>query len=580
MARISVSNAEWRINNSYEDNSDYDVLCRSFPEIVARVLVNRGIGVQNVDEFMYPKLSRHLLTPFALEDMEKASLRFAKAITDNEKIFIFGDYDVDGATSASVLSLFLRYFGIEPEVKIPERDEGYGPNADMMAMIKKQGYSLVFTVDCGTTAFEMINNAAKEKLDVIIVDHHQLAPVIPDVYAFVNPKRKDEKNNPYYNMAAVGVVFLLIVAVNAKLREQGFYKKQIKEPDIRNLLELVALGTICDMVCLRGINRTLVKTGLSYFGCNTGLKALSNSKNLVKGTVRAYHMGFILGPRINAAGRVGSSSLGFKLLNSKSEDEALIIANKLESLNGMRREIEAAVMKEASGVIECSLKPDDHVIIVGSKNWHQGVIGIVAGKLRERYGLTTLVLSYSEDGLAKGSGRSNDSIDLGYAVTKAVELGILEKGGGHMKAAGFSIREEKIHDFKVFLENMINEKSEAVPKTLDIDAVIDAGGIDCGLADALNLLEPYGEGNPEPLFMLKDVILSHYVIFKENMMVATLKSFGGRKVIAKLFRQSNCNLFDCLCRAKNSVIDVVGYVKISEHRDKKDIDFILVDAKI
>ena len=578
MDKISVNNAEWRVNDLYDGSSDYKILCQSFPEIVARVLVNRGIGVGNVDEFMYPKLSRHLLTPFALEDMEKAALRLAKAITDKEKVFIFGDYDVDGATSASVLSLFLRYFGIETEVKIPERDEGYGPNADMMSTIKKRGYGLVFTVDCGTTAFEMIDNAAKEKLDVIIVDHHQLAPVIPNVYAFVNPKRKDEENNPYYNMAAVGVVFLLIVAVNAKLREQGIYKNEIKEPDIRNLLELVALGTICDMVCLRGINRTLVKTGLSYFGYNAGLRALS--KNLVKGSVRAYHMGFILGPRINAAGRVGSSSLGFKLLNSENETEASNIVDELESLNALRREIEAAVMKEAVNAIESSLKPNDNVIIVGSKNWHQGVIGIVAGKLRERYGLTTLVLSYSDDGIAKGSGRSNDSIDLGYAVTKAVEMGILEKGGGHMKAAGFSIREDKINDFKIFLENMIKEKSEVVPKVLDVDAIIDVKGIDCNLAEALNLLEPYGEGNPEPLFMLKDVILSHYRIFKENMMIVTLKSLGGRNVIAKLFRQSNCNLFDRLSVAKNSRMDVVGYVKISEYRDKKGVDFILVDAKI
>ena len=578
MGRISVNNAEWRINDAYDGNSDYEALRQNFPEIIARVLVNRGIGPHNVEEFMYPKLSRHLLTPFALEDMEKAALRFAKAITDGEKVFIFGDYDVDGATSASVISLFLRYFGIKAEVKIPERDEGYGPNADMMATIKKQGYGLVFTVDCGTTAFEMITNAAKENLDVIIVDHHQLAPVVPDVYAFVNPKRKGEEDNPYYNMAAVGVVFLLIVAVNAKLREQGFYKKRIKEPDIRSLLELVALGTICDMVCLRGINRTLVKNGLSYFGCNAGLRALS--KNLVKGPVRAYHMGFILGPRINAAGRVGSSSLGFKLLNSENEAEALNIVNELENLNVMRREIEAAVMKEATGVIEASLKPDDHVIVVGSKNWHQGVIGIVAGKLRERYGITTLVLSYSEDGIAKGSGRSNDSIDLGYAVTKAVELGILEKGGGHMKAAGFSIREEKIHDFKVFLESMIKEKGEIAPKVLTIDAVIDPGRIDRDLADTLNLLEPYGEGNPEPLFMLKDVVLSRHRIFKESMMIVTLKSLGGRTVIAKLFRQSNTNLFDRLRTAENSLMDVVGYLKISEYREKRDVDFILVDAKI
>ena len=578
MDKISVNNAEWLINNSYDGNADYDVLCRDFPEIVARVLVNRGIGPSDVDEFMHPKLSRHLLTPFALQDMEKAALRFAKAITDGEKVFIFGDYDVDGATSASVLSLFLRYFGIRSEVKIPERDEGYGPNADMMATIKKQGYGLVFTVDCGTTAFEMIANAAKENLDVIIVDHHQLAPVVPDVYAFVNPKRKDGENNPYYNMAAVGVVFMLIVAVNAKLREQGFYKERIKEPDIRYLLELVALGTICDMVCLRGINRTLVKIGLSYFGSNAGLRALS--KNLVKGDVRAYHMGFILGPRINAAGRVGSSSLGFKLLNSETEDEALNIVIELENLNAMRREIEAAVMKEAVGVIESSFNPDDNVIIVGSKNWHQGVIGIVAGKLRERYGKTTLVLSYSDDGLAKGSGRSNDSLDLGYAVTKAVELGILEKGGGHMKAAGFSIREEKISDFKVFLENMVKEKGEAAPKVLSIDAVIDPGCIDCDLADTLNLLEPYGEGNPEPLFMMPNVVLSYYRTYKENMMIATLKSMGGRKVVAKLFRQSNANLFDRLLGAKNALLDVVGYLKISEYHDRKDVDFILVDARI
>ncbi|OPZ78597.1 MAG: Single-stranded-DNA-specific exonuclease RecJ [Alphaproteobacteria bacterium ADurb.Bin438] len=578
MNKMSLNLSSWEMNN-LEEYDDYEDLTKKLPEIVVRVLLSRGITKESLDEFLNPRLSRHLPSPFNLKDMEKGALRLAKAISDKEKIFIFGDYDVDGATSSGVLGLFLRYFGIDYEVKIPERDEGYGPNTEMLPEIKDKGYSLVFTVDCGTTSFEMLDKSKELGLDVIIADHHQVAPTFPQSYAFINPKRLDEPaNNPYYNMAAVGVVFLLVIATNTKLREMGFYNENLKEPDVRHLLELVALGTICDMVSLTGINRTLVKHGLNYFGSNIGLKELS--KNLIKNEIRSYHMGFILGPRINAAGRVGVSSLGFRLLNSKTEEEASKIVEELESLNSLRRDIEAEVLEEAVKEIEKTIKPEDKVILVGSKNWHQGVIGIVAGKLRERYGLTTLVMSYGDDGIAKGSGRANESIDLGFAITKASEIGIVEKGGGHLKAAGFSVAFEKIPELKAFLEEIISKDEVEIQKTIGIDAVLDISAVNVELADALSALEPYGEGNSEPLFLIKQVVLHYFNIYKESLMVASLKDMAGNRINAKLFKQSNYNLFEELQKMKGSLIDVVGYVKASEYKGKRNVEFMLVDVKI
>jgi single-stranded-DNA-specific exonuclease len=564
--------------NEVEPSEYYEDLTKKLPEIVVRVLLSRGITKESLDEFLHPKLSKHLPSPFNMDDMEKGALRLAEAIKNKEKVFIFGDYDVDGATSSAVLALFLRSFGIEYDVKIPERDEGYGPNKDMLEDIKKDGYSLIFTVDCGTTSFEMLDMAKKHNLDVIIADHHQLSDKMPDCHAFINPKRKqNNEDNPYYNMAAVGVVFLLTVATNSKLRDMGFYNENNKEPDLRYLLELVALGTICDMVSLTGINRNLVRHGLKYFGSNVGLKELS--KKLIKGKIKSYHMGFMLGPRINAAGRVGKSSLGFRLLNSKTKEEASEIVAELENLNILRREIEAKVLEQAVEKIEKTITSEDKVIIVGDERWHQGVIGIVAGKLRERYGLTTLVLALGEDGIAKGSGRANDAIDLGLSITKACEKGIVQKGGGHTKAAGFSVEIGKIDELKTFLEDIVSNEDVVPEKRIKIDAVLDVKAVNLKLADALSALEPYGEGNHEPLFLIKQVMISYFNIYKDSLMIISLKNIGGGRVNAKLFKQSNYNLFEKVRGMKGSLVDVVGYVKTSVYKGKKSVEFMLVDVK-
>ena len=411
----------------------------ALPLAVARIVAARGILPDDVPNFINPKLQNLMPDPFCLKDMEKAAQRIAEAIVQKQKIAIIGDYDVDGATSSSVLRLFLESVGVEPIIHIPERDEGYGPSKQAFDEFAALGAELVITADCGTTAFEPFEYAKSLNIPVIVLDHHEAEVKLPDVYAVVNPKRLDESNDyPYLKyMAAVGVVFCAIVAINRELRKQNFFADN-QEPNLMQWLDLVALGTVCDVVPLLGLNRAFVRQGLRIMSLrsNTGLRALID-KSGISEAPNAFHLGYVLGPRINACGRVGEASLGNK---------PGMLAEKLNEFNAQRKEIEAYVLLSAIEMLEGALQ-EYPIAFVAGKDWHQGVVGIVAGKLKERYNVPAFVMSIEEDEV-KGSARSIPGVDLGALIMAAKEKGILTKGGGHMMAAGFSLEEGKLEDFR------------------------------------------------------------------------------------------------------------------------------------
>ena len=452
----------------------------ALPLPVARIIASRGIPVDDVANFINPKLQNLMPDPFCMKDMEKAAKRIAEAIVKKQKVAIIGDYDVDGATSSSVLRLYLESVGIEPEIHIPERDEGYGPSRQAFDEFAAFGAELVITVDCGTTAFDVFDYAGSLNIPVIVLDHHEAEVRLPEVYAVVNPKRLDESDDyPYLKyMAAVGVVFCTIVA----------------------------LGTVCDVVPLLGLNRAFVRQGLRIMSLrsNTGLRALID-KSGISEAPSAFHLGYVLGPRINACGRVGEASLGNKLLCSRDDFQAGQLADKLNEFNAQRKEIEAYVLLSAIEMLEGT--PQEYPIaFAAGKDWHQGVVGIVAGKLKERYNVPAFVMSIESDEV-KGSARSVPGVDLGALIIAAKEKGLLTKGGGHTMAAGFSLPEDKIEAFRRFAGEYVRQKlgEEDVAPVIEVDSALDLLGANTDFAAALELLEPFGAGNAEPKIVLEHV---------------------------------------------------------------------------
>ncbi|PKQ02142.1 MAG: single-stranded-DNA-specific exonuclease RecJ, partial [Alphaproteobacteria bacterium HGW-Alphaproteobacteria-12] len=405
------------------------------PEIVARVLAGRGVAPEDCAAYLAPSLRSLMPDPRELTDMEKAATRVAAAIMSGEKVAVFGDYDVDGATSSALLYRFFKAAGSELRIYIPDRiREGYGPNAPALKRLKDEGVNLVITVDCGTMAHKALGLAADYGLPSIVVDHHQAEPALPPAFALVNPNRMDDTSG-LGQLAAVGVSFLFIVALNRALREAGWYAGR-EEPDLMQWLDLVALGTVCDVVPLTGLNRAFVAQGLRVMQrrLNAGLAALADTARM-NGTPAPYHCGFLLGPRVNAGGRVGRADLGARLLTTEDAIEARAIAEELNVMNSERQAIEAQVLEEAilqvderlSSARANALPP---LIVAAGKGWHPGVIGIVASRLKDRYERPSLVIAFDRNGEGKGSGRSLTGVDLGRAVTAALEAGLLVNGGG------------------------------------------------------------------------------------------------------------------------------------------------------
>ena len=551
------------------------------PLFLAKILCLRGIGVAEADDFIHPKLQNLMPDPYVLKDMRKAAEKIAEVIIKGGKIAIIGDYDVDGATSTSELTRFFRFNGIDTLIHIPSREEGYGPSDLAFAEFKSAGADLVITIDCGTTAFEVLDRAAERGFEIIVIDHHEAETRLPKVYAVVNPKRLDEDNTFGYlqYMSAVGVGFMTLVAVNRVLRDKGFYKNR-QEPDLLSLLDLVALGTVCDVVPLLGLNRAYVKQGLKVMAKmqNIGLKHLMKVLNLNEAPT-AYHLGFMIGPRINACGRVGDASLGSKLLCSENDLEAQMLAEKFNQFNIERKEIENYVLLSAIEQLE-GKEQEYPMAFVWGKDWHQGVIGIVAGKLKERYNVPSFVLSVEEDEV-KGSARSIAEIDLGALIIAAKEKNLISGGGGHTMAAGFSLHEEQIPEFRKFVGKYILERlgAEKVVPMLNIDCVLNLNAINDDFAQKLSLLEPYGTGNSEPLIMLKDIQINWPQIVGNGHVKCQLVSNSGYKLSAIAFRVVDNEIGNTLLNSRGEKYDIVGKLKSDSWQGRTRIQFIIEDIK-
>lgn len=564
------------------DERNAELIAQRFalPLPVARIIASRGIPVDDVANFINPKLQNLMPDPFCMKDMEKAAKRIAEAIVKKQKVAIIGDYDVDGATSSSVLRLYLESVGIEPEIHIPERDEGYGPSRQAFDEFAAFGAELVITVDCGTTAFDVFDYAGSLNIPVIVLDHHEAEVRLPEVYAVVNPKRLDESDDyPYLKyMAAVGVVFCTIVAVNRELRKQGFFAGR-EEPNLLQWLDLVALGTVCDVVPLLGLNRAFVRQGLRIMSLrsNTGLRALID-KSGISEAPSAFHLGYVLGPRINACGRVGEASLGNKLLCSRDDFQAGQLADKLNEFNAQRKEIEAYVLLSAIEMLEGT--PQEYPIaFAAGKDWHQGVVGIVAGKLKERYNVPAFVMSIEPDEV-KGSARSVPGVDLGALIIAAKEKGLLTKGGGHTMAAGFSLPEDKIEAFRRFAGEYVRQKlgEEDVAPVIEVDSALDLLGANTDFAAALELLEPFGAGNAEPKIVLEHVRVVKPGIVGAGHVRCFLTSGNGGSLKAMAFKIADTELGKTLLNSQGAAFDIAGVLRRDNWQGRNSVQFIIDDA--
>ena len=545
-------------------------------ELLAGVLAGRGVTADTATQFLNPTLRDYLPDPFHLLDMDKAVARLVQAVGKHEKIAVFGDYDVDGATSTAILMQYFSALGIALEPYIPDRmKEGYGPTDTAFETLIKRGATLIITVDCGTLAHGPIALAQGKGIDVIVLDHHLSSGALPVACAIVNPNRVDETSE-HRNLAAVGVTFLTIVALNKRLRETGFFAQQ-KEPNLLALLDLVALGTVCDVMPLTGLNRAFVAQGLKVMAGrgSLGLSVLADVARLDE-QPNVYHLGFLLGPRINAGGRVGKSSLGVELLTSGDDTHARGIAAVLDTHNSERQAIEAGVSEQAFAMAQAQANMP--VIMVAGEGWHQGVIGIVAGRLKEKYSRPAIVVAL-ENGMGKASSRSVAGADMGAAVHAAIAQGIIEYGGGHAMAAGFSLKAEAVPDMHAFLiarmEAAVSAYNEA--RVQKYDGLLSVGGASLATLEEIAAAGPYGLGNPNPRFVLADAQVQHRSVMKEKHLKLILgDASGAGRLEAVAFNAVGTDLGAWLMTERS--LHLLGELKRNSWQGRESAQFLSADA--
>jgi single-stranded-DNA-specific exonuclease len=550
------------------------------PELVGRLLAARGANAATLSHYLDPSL-RHLLPdPASLQDMERAAERFARAIRVSEPIAIFGDYDVDGAASVALIQRFLRAHGQTAATYIPDRlTEGYGPTPASLAGLAEEGASLIITVDCGTAAGAAIDAANARGADIIVVDHHQADEELPPAFAVLNPNRQDDLSGQGH-LAAAGVVFLFLVATARAFRRDGFYGSGA-EPDLLGLLDLVALATVCDVVPLKGVNRALVAKGLKVLRLrhNTGLRALADVAR-IDAAPTCCTLGFIFGPRINAGGRVGASALGAKLLASDDESEARAIAAKLEALNAERKVIEERMLAEAFSLAERALDLGRPLIWLGADGWHKGLIGLVAGRVAERFNLPTFVTAWDPDGQGTGSARSIAAVDLGRAVRDAVHEGLLTKGGGHAMAAGFKLDRRREGDVLAFLgERLAGVVAAATAsRPLAIDGSLSSGAANMELLELLERAGPYGSGHPEPRFAFPAHRVFRVRTINEEHVRCALAAANGARIEAAAFRVGDTPLSKLLLKSDGLPMHIAGHLRRDNWNGRDGVELIIEDA--
>lgn len=553
-------------------------LLREISPVLARLLALRGVGIAQAADYLAPKLKNLLPDPFVLKDMEQAVLRVAAALEAGERIAVFGDYDVDGSTSAALLSDFLLALGAGPRIYIPDRmTEGYGPSPAAMRVLEAEGAKLVITVDCGSAAIAALEEAKVLGLDVVVLDHHRVEQRPPAV-AHVNPNQPDDVSGLGY-LCAAGVTFLFLVGLNRHLRQTGFYEARgMSEPDLRLFMDLVGLATVCDVVPLKEVNRAFVRFGLGQLSTlsRPGLEALAGVAK-ARGPFTPYHLGFVFGPRINAGGRVGRSSLGVDLLTARDAAKAGEFAELLDLHNKERQAIEKKILDQATAMAESQANAP--FILVAGDGWHPGVVGIVAGRLKERFAKPAFVAGF-EGGMGRGSARSIPGIDVGAIIRAAAEAKVIEYGGGHAMAAGFSLMAGQLDGFSRFIADSFSGAGPALVAATDLhlDAISSPAGANLALAAEIAAAGPFGAGNPEPLLLLPDVRVAFADIVGGAHVKLRLAGGDGSLLDAIAFRAVGTPLGEGLLAARGKPIHAAGRLRQDDWNGRTRVQLEIEDA--
>lgn len=574
----SCRGLRWQARCQDEDSVIELEQVKSLDNLTARLLAGRGITAEHTDEFLDPSLRGSMPDPSTLQDMDKAAVLIMNAVQAKQKITVFADYDVDGGSSAAQLIKWGRAFDVEIGLYVPDRvKEGYGPSIEAFKQLKSEGNELVITVDCGAAAQSALEAAKDLDLPIVVIDHHLMHGDLPPCAALVNPNRDDDTSG-LGHLAAAGVTFMVLVALNREARKRGV----AQVPNLLDLLGLTALGTLCDVVSLTGLNRALVSQGLKVLsqGGNVGVGALAD----VAGTnapYTTYHCGFILGPRINAGGRIGKAEMGAELLSTENAQLAYAHAAELDRVNAARKVLQDQMVNEA---LEEAFKlpEEDSIVIVNMEGWHPGVIGIVAGRLKDRFDKPAIVIGVNEQGIGKGSGRSMSGVNLGAAITKAKEAGLLISGGGHAMAGGLTINADRIDDLSKFLnEHLREEVAEARNNlSLKIDALIAPGAANQALIDRIADVGPYGAGNPQPLFAFSDLRIAYAERVRGGHVRCAFEDGIGGRISGICFRADETGLDEILLDPNAPRVHVAGRLKADNWQGRSRIDLQLVDLAV
>ena len=581
MNSVSVTGKNWILKKFDQEKILFLKDNFLLDEITAKLLVLRNIQNKDINNFLNPSIKNFLPNPNSLIDMEKSSIRTFEAIDKKEKIGVFGDYDVDGATSAAVLGKYFNKLNIDYEIYIPDRKtEGYGPSIKGFDELIDKGVNIIFTVDCGTLSFEAIDYAKSKNIDVIVLDHHQSEINLPKAFSVVNPNRLDDKSNLQY-LCAAGVTFMFLISINRQLRSVDWFKKNsLEEPNLLNFLDLVSLGTICDVVPLIGLNRAIVKQGLKILKLkkNLGIKTLLDICK-VETSPSIYHLGYILGPRINAGGRVGKCSHGANLLLNSNPKEVYKLATELDQYNKERKMLENDLLDKILTKIETQL--NDPIIILKGENWHEGVIGIVAARLKDKFNKPTIIISINGK-IGKASARSIAGFDIGSAIIAATQKKILIKGGGHKMAGGFSINVSKIENFREFIfnrfQNTVNNLN--FQKPLYLDCKIAPSAINLEFYNKINILSPFGSGNPEPKFVIEDLKSINSKVVGEKHIKSILIGPEGSSLKTIAFNATNSEMGEYLLKKSNNKFNIAGKLSLNEWKGQKNVEFIIDDISV
>ena len=554
---------------------------QGIPDLIARVMAGRGVGVEEATAFLDPTIRGLMPDPYTMTDCEEAAQRLLQAVKAGESVAIFGDYDVDGAASSALLFRLLNHFGVPATIYIPDRIfEGYGPNPTAINQLIDNGARLIVTVDCGSTSFEALEAARVRGVDVVVIDHHQVGAALPPCHALVNPNREDDLSGQGH-LCAAGVVFLVLVATLRLLREAG--DRRVNAIDLLAWLDIVALATVCDVVPLKGLNRAYVVKGLiaARHQGNAGLSALFRKAGL-GGPITPHHFGFMIGPRINAGGRIGDAALGSRLLTLENNTEAEAIAERLDDLNKERQAMEVAMLQEAEAEALAEYGNGDgaSVIVTARENWHPGIVGLIASRLKDKFRRPAFAIAFNSSGMGTGSGRSITGFDMGRMVRAAADAGLLVKGGGHGMAAGLTVERANLGKLRAFFTEKAEKQVQGLVanETLKIDGALGATGATVDLVDKLETAGPYGSGHPQPIFAIPAHRLRDVRLVGQSHVKITLEAQDGGKLEGIAFRSVETPLGNLLLNSRGAQLHVAGTLGADHWQGSRRVQLRVTDA--